>query len=487
MENIPKQILKNTTALAIAQVAGLFSSFVLTYFLARNLGVTGLGIYSTVMSYYGLAAHFCAAGVQGLLVREIARDLSQTNRYMVHAGLITAVASLVGTLFFGLLVSQLGYAPETRTGVFVANLTLIPATWTVIYETVFIAHQKAEYILYTVLLTLLGRIGTSIYLLLNGYGVVSLLVAMLIFQCISFVLRTYFLVRHIVVPRWEFDLSFALQMLKDLRTFTAIGSLTSVFANLEVLLLSFLQTEATVGIYSAASKLVAMWVVIPWSYMRAVFPLLAQAHVSSHQDFQRLVERSVKYLLAFALPLAVGTVVIADRIIYLFYGPGFEASIPVLRWLALLLIPVFVNEVLWRILTARDEQHLALRTQIVALTTKAGVSFIAVPFISYTGTILAQIFTLVVQVAMHIFYVQRGGRPIPFIRLAWRFGLAAVLMGGFSWLLARWFNLFIVVPLAVAFYGLLIALLRAFSPDDLALFSNLVRRREVSSSLPSQS
>jgi O-antigen/teichoic acid export membrane protein len=481
MANTFRQVFKNTTVLAIEDVSDLLASFVLVFLLARSLGTAGLGSYTTVLAYYGLAIDLCGVGVRNLLIREIARDLSKTNRYIIHAGVITAAVSMVGTIVLALLVPWLGHSPETTAGVVVMSLSLIPATWLAIYETVFIAHQKAEYLLYSTLLTRVGRIGISTYLLFSGYSVISLFVTYLVFVYISFLLQTFYLVRHIVVPRWEFDAAFAWRLLKDLRTFTALGFLASIFSQVEILLLSILGGEVAVGIYSAASKLIIMWLVIPWSYMRAVFPLLAQRQVSSPEDFQRLIEKSVKYLLALALPLAIGIVVTADPIIRLFYGPGFEASIPVLRGLALLLIPIFLNEVLWRILIARNEQHLALRAQVAGITVKAGASLLAVPVISYMGTLLAMALTQVVHTTMHMFFVQRGGAPIPLFRLVWRFGLAAVLMGGVSWLLGIRFGLFVVVPFAVLFYGLLIFLLRAFSADDLALFIRLIAARKVSS------
>ncbi len=474
MPNIPRQILKNTTALAAAQVATLFASFVLVFFLARSLGVVGLGVFATVMSFYGVAADFCAAGVRNLLVREIARDLSQTNRYMIHAAILTAAISLVGMAILGVLVVQLKYSPQTTTGVWVVSLALIPATWMAIYETVFVAHQKAEYLLYTSLLTTFGRIGVSIYLLRSGHGILSLFVALLVFVYIAFFLQTFLLARNIVVPHWEFDWPFAWKMLKELRTFTALGFLSSIFSQIEILLLSVLRNESAVGIYSAASKLTIMWFVIPWSYMRAAFPLMAQASITSRADFQRIIDKSLKYLLALALPLAIGTAVLANEIIRLFYGSGFEEAVPVLRWLGLLLIPMFVNEVLWRILIARDEQHLALRAQMIAIATKVGVSFLAVPFLGYMGTVIAMIATQAIHLTVHIVLVRRGGTLLPLARLTWRFGLAAVLMGGVSWLLGLRFNFFIIVPVAVAFYGLFVIGLRAFSSDDLTLFGKLV-------------
>jgi O-antigen/teichoic acid export membrane protein len=382
-------------------------------------------------------------------------------------------------VFLPLAISQLGYTPETTVGVFIACLALVPATWMAIYEAVFVAHQKAEFLSYTAITSFVGRIGVSIYLLLHGYGVIGVLVTMVVFQYASFAIATVFLVRHIIVPRWEFDVSFAIHVLKELRIFSTIGFLAGIFAEIEILLLSFLGGEDAVGVYSAAFKLIVMWFVIPDSYMRAVFPVLSQTHISSPEDFHRLVERSVKYLLALALPLGIGMAVVADKIIYLIYGPDFAPSIPVLRWLSLLLVPIFLNEVLWRVLIARDRQHLCLRAVIAGTVTKGGVSLATVPFISYMGTVLAVFFTQVVSTSMYVFYVQRSGKPIRFFHLIWRFALAAALVGVFSWLLALKFNLFVVVIAAIAFYGLLVVLFKAFSADDFALFYWMIRRPEM--------
>lgn len=460
----------------VGRISSLVGSFILSYVLARTLSVTGLGIYATIFSYYSVAATICSVGIRSYLTRDIARDLSKTNRYMMHAAVLTAGISLLGNGVFFLIVSQLNYAPETIWGIIIINSALFPATWGAIYESVFVAHQKAEYLTYTIILNLIARIGVSIYLLLTGHGVISLIVVQVVSEYLGFAICTFFLARHIVKPHWEFEWTFAVQMLKDLRTFTAIGFLASMFSQVEVLLLSLFAGEAAVGIYSAASKLALMWFAIPESYMRAVFPVMTQLYRHSYNDFRQLLERSVKYLLAVALPLTVGIVVIADKIILFFYGDDFAASVPVLRGLALIFTTIFLNEVLWRILVARDEQHLALRTQIAGVLTKAGISLLAVPFISYNGTVLAVLVTQVVYTALHIFYVQKRDKPIPFVHLGGRLVLAALGMGVGCWFLAAYVSLWVIIPVSVALYGGLLFLFRVFSPDEIATIGRLIRR-----------
>lgn len=468
--------------MAIARVSTLVASFVLSYFLARSLGSVGLGIYSTIISFHSILETICSVGMRSFLTRDIARDLTQTNRYMTHAAIITSGMSLLAILITIPVIRQMGYMGETVWGIIIANLALFPSTWTTIYESAFIAHQKAEFVSYTMLTILVMRISGSIYLLLNGYGVISLIVFQTILQYIAFGISTFFVARHLVVPHWEFDFTLLKGMLKNLRTFTAIGFLSSMLSQLEVLLLSVLQGESAVGIYSAASKLTWMWYVIPESYMRAVFPAMAAAYTRSQQEFQKLVNRSTKYLMAIAFPLGVGIAVTAGQFIPLFYGDGFTDSVAVLQLLAIIFVPSFLNEVLWRILIVRDEQHLALRTQVAGVVTKLGVSLLIVPLLSYMGTAYALLASQVVYTGMHIFFVQRRDKPVPFIHLIWRFALAAGLMGACALWLSSQFGIFVAVPVAIVLYVALLFLLRAFSAEELVLFSSLLRRRKPASS-----
>ncbi len=512
MTHSSKQIFKNTTALAIARVSTLIASFVLSYFLARNLGAVGLGAYTTITSWYIITDTICGAGMRSFLTRDIARDLTQTNRYMTHSAILTSALSLLANILV-ILILVIGkrYTSETTLGIILIDIALFPATWATIYESVFIAHQRAEFVTYTMLVALFLRIGGSVYLLLNGHGVTSLIAFYVVLQYISFGISTYFIVHHIVKPHWEFDPAFFKQMLLNLRIFTPIGFLSSMLSQVEVLVLSWLKADSAVGIFSAASKLTMMWLVIPESYMRATFPAMAAAYARSKPEFHVLVNRSVKYMMALAFPLAIGIAVMADWFIPLFYGEDFAAAIPVLQFLAIIFVPIFLNEILWRILIVRDEQHLALNTQIAGVIVKVGVSLLLVPLWSYMGTVYSLLASQVIYTAMHIFFVQRRNKPIPFINLSWRFALAALVMGfcarwltvqsravvagillqfdaatlpGLVSLLVGLAGMAVVALIACVIYGVLLYLLRAFTAEELDLFRSLLRRRKPSSPAP---
>jgi len=285
----------------------------------------------------------------------------------------------------------------------------------------------------------------------------------------------YFLMRKIVVPHWEFDRPFLLDMLRELKVFAVLILLATLFTQIEVIILSLVRGETEVGLYSAALKLIAIWTMIPQSYMTATLPVLTVGYQKSTLTAVRIQDRSLKYLLAAAFPLAVGLAVLADAIIPQFYGPGFEGSVWVLRALAWCLPLYFCNQLLWRILVARDEQRFVLRGQLLAGLVQTSLALILTLKLGYRGAAWAFIGGLLAYSAYHLYYVQRK-TPLPLIKSGWRFALAAAVMGVFTWILARWVHLFLLIPLSAAVYAVLLLALRAFTQDDLTSLLRILKR-----------
>jgi O-antigen/teichoic acid export membrane protein len=261
--------------------------------------------------------------------------------------------------------------------------------------------------------------------------------------------------------------------------FVGLALLSTLFSQAEILILSLTRNETQVGYYSAALKLVTLWSMIPASYMTVVFPILTIAYQESRQKAINIQNKSIKYLLALALPLAVGMTVLADRIILQVYGPRFEESSWALRLLSWYVPLIFCNEVLWRILLARDEQHLVLRGQLIADVLRTSIALLLTPRLGYRGAVWALIGGHLTYAIYHTYYVQRGGTRLPLVELGWRFVLASLVMGIFAWICAQWVHLSVLIPLAAVVYVALIVGLRAFSQDDLALFWQMLKRPRV--------
>jgi O-antigen/teichoic acid export membrane protein len=473
--NQPRQIFKNTAAMAMADLVTKAGNIMLSFLVARILQAGGLGIYSTAIAYYGLLAVASGMGAQDFLVREIARDRGKTNRYVIHASVMGTLAAVLAMVVFAGVLPHLGYSVELTSGVYVVILAIIPGTLNTIQYAVFIAHQRVEFVFYTRLVGTVINVGLSLYLLLHGYGIVSLLIAFVVVEYVVMFFLFFFINRHIVRLHWEFELASAGKLVWEMRTFAALSILAALFAQPEVILLSLVVTEEQIGYFSAAIKLVAIWYVISQMYMSNVYPILSRTYRLAEQQFQFLQDKSNKYLLAIALPLTVGLIAAAEPIVRLAYGPGFEAAVLPLQILALSIPSAYVGAVLWRVLAARNQQNSVLWVRIITLITRLGGGYLLILRWGVMGAAISTSANLLLNTLLLALYIRRDGIPLKIFQLSWRFMLAALVMGAVTWALRDQLVLWVLIPLAGIVYVLLVVLLKGFAADDITLFRQVLR------------
>lgn len=467
------RIFKSTMILGSAHIIQRAGSIVLAFFVARILHAEGLGVYAAAMAIYELVAVAGEMGATNLLVREVGKEPANTNRYLMHLAVMSAGVSAVLMLVLLLLLPYLGYSPELMTAMYIVVLAIVPGTLKSILEGVFVAHQRVEFVTYTTALTTLVNLAVSLYLLLTGFGIISLVIAFVISQLVLTLCYVFFINRHIVRLRWEFDRGVAKSLLREIRAFAALAILAALFARPEVILLTLLSTEAEVGFYSAALRVITLWQIVPQMYMTNVFPVLARAYHAADEDAQLIQDKSIKYLLALSLPVAAVVMVAAEPIIRLLYGDGFGPSVLALRVLALNIPLAAMFSVLWRVLVARGRQDKVLQAMLIATGVELVGDYI---LISGWGSLGAAVITPAISllyVLLLLFQVRREGTRVRPVQLGWRFGLAAVGMGLLTWALSLFVNIWLLLPGAALAYVLLVLALRGFAPDDVALFREL--------------
>ncbi|MFN8486559.1 MAG: flippase [Caldilineaceae bacterium] len=475
----PRQILKNTVVLTVSDLIDKVGNIVVTLIIARLLHASGLGVYSTATTYYSVIALSGAMGAMNFLVREIARDLAKTNRYVVHLAVlgIGVSAALIALLLAVLPV--LHYSPELATSTYVIILAIIPGTLVIIQEAVFVAHQRTEFITATKLLSTIVNVVISLVLLLYGYGVVSLLIAFVIEQYLVTICYFYCINRFICRLHWEFELAYVPTLVREIKTFAALSLLAALFARPEVIMLSILKDDAATGYYSAALKIVSLWYFLPQIFMTNVYPVLSRSYQQTEAKFQLIQDKSLKYLLVVSLPLTVGMIAAARPIVYLFNGPGFDAAVPILRILAWSLLLNALNAVLWRVLAARNQQHLDLRTRIVTIIVRLGGSYVFIVALAAYGAAVATVLSLVLNVLMLLYYVNQGAFKLQLVRIGWRSAAASAGMGFAIWWVAPSLSLVALIPLAGCVYLGLVYLLNIFSAEDIALFRQVLRPQQA--------
>jgi len=472
--NTTKHLFKNTIALTIASAGQLVGNMILFFYLSRLLQAEGLGVFSTVLAIFQTASLGCGIGFTSFLPRELPKDLSQTNRYLIHSSLVSITTAIILIVILFLLTPYLGYLPQTQNGLFIISFALIPESIQVVLNAIFIAHQRAEFITVTGLVSVFGRIIVSLLSLYFGFGVIGLIVVYTIFSFLSMFMNLFFLKKFIVIPQWIFDRSFLWNMLRELKVFSALALLNGLCSQSEILILSLTRGETQVGYYSAALKLVTIWVMIPSSYLTALFPVLSTTIRESAQKVVILQNRSLKYLLAAAFPLAVGMTILAGEIIPLFYTPEFRDSIGTLRILAWYLPLIFCNSLLWRVLFIRNEQGVVFRWQFITEIIQVLLALLLTPKYGSIGAAIAVFGGNLAYSAYFVYFLKNVKTPLPLFQISWRFIVASIVMGIFTLICSPTLQLLILFPAAALIYGLALWVLRAFDSDDIKMLKEIL-------------
>ena len=130
----------------------------------------------------------------------------------------------------------------------------------------------------------------------------------------------------------------------------------------------------------------------------------------------------------------------------------------------------------------KDVAHDIIATRhasLVSLVPRLGGGFLFVYFLAVKGAAASATVNLIISVLLLAFFLYRDGISLTLGRSGWRFALAAIGMGLATWLLSDQISIWFLMPLAALFYGILIVVFRAFSPDDYAIFRSIWQPRFI--------
>ncbi len=469
------RLVKNIIALWTPSILNPLVSFALILVISRYLGVEGLGTYSLVVSYLGIFVTFGALGLGTLVVREAARDLEQAHVFFVNAALFGTISSLVAIIGMIIVVGLMGYGDHVFQAAFICSFSLFPTTAISYMEAMFRAFERAEYIAITYLVENLFRVGSCVILLLNGYGIVALFIAFLASRLFASLLMFFCYIKILGMPDFQFRPDVWKYLGREAATFASIAMFSTIHLHIDQIMLSKLKNLESVGIYSAADRLLDFCRALTVAFAAALFPILAKQYVSGIEELRRLTVRSLRYLLLGTIPIAIGTSILANNIISLVYGHKFFSAVPVLTVHIFSLIPFSMVYFLASVLIVTDNQRVDLGINILGAIINIILNFVLIPHFAEMGAVIAVLITIIIFNQLQNWYIKQRLFPIPLLQLISRILPAAGLMGIVTFLLRDW-NLALNIVVSAAVYMSLVVLFKGVTPEEIEMVKMVIRR-----------
>jgi len=480
------RIFKNTSTLFSAHLIGRLGALAITIWLMpRYFSERALGGYFVAIALTNLIASLTELGLQNPLIREMTLHLPQTRLYLGNALLIRSVLSLGAYTLMILSGVCLGYAPMIVEMIVFLGLAEIANAIAQLYRCVFRAHEEMKY----EALTVVAERGAFVLIgsgaILLGYGLVTVSQGMLTAGCINLILsigitRYRFTDRQALRKPCAYNYAAFCPNRKIIRVLMqqalpfAIGNLFNLlYFRIDAILLSKLSPDGVDANtwYGLAYTIVNAFTILPGAFMMgAMFPVLSRAYEKEQYRLPAVYTFGVRWMVLSGVPFAVGLSTLAYEItaaLFPTYTPDtVEKVATALQWLSGSGGLIFLTTVVLTVLRAADKRRVFSMLMGTTALLNIGLNLILIPRFSHVGAAVAMVISEAYLLIVGFGYISKRivtltGSP-PILHSIVKTAGISVLMGICLVLLKGHLSVWMLIPLAVLFYGGGLAVLGEF-------------------------
>ena len=472
MSTITK-IAKNVLSLTAGTVVSKILLLILIIYIARYLGVVGFGKYSFAFAFTGLFAILANFGFNQLTIREVARDKTLAGKYLDNIIIIKVILSIGTFILIALIINLIHCPQDTTLAVYSFGIYVILNSFAQFFRSFFRAFERMEYEALLDIIEKIVLVSLILFVLFSGYGLIEVVLIFVIVGIINFILSLAVLCTKFVKPRLKVDFTFWRYLVIAAIPFGLNAIFAVLFFHIDTIMLSVLKGDAAVGFYNAAYNPLLALSFIPLVITSSLFPAMSVFFKSSKKSLEISSKKSSKYLFIIGLAISVGTFILADRFILLFYGKEFVQSVIAFQILVWFIPLRFVSSVLGTVLSAVDKQ--SLRTVSVAFSAILNIclNLILIPLFSFVGASIATLISELLLFLLFFYFVEKYSHKSALHKDFIKPLIGCLVMGGFIFYL-RDINLLVLIALATTIYLVVLHLIRTFDSEDKKIFVEIL-------------
>jgi O-antigen/teichoic acid export membrane protein len=482
-----KNMAKNTAVLLIAQIISAIMGLFYLLITANYLGDSGFGTLSFALAITGMFGVFADIGLCTLATREISRDRSIASKYLGNALIVKLILSILTIIAISITVYILGYTGSSVMVVFAIALSTILMSFASIFNSVFQAYGNMKYQAFGQLINSTIMLFGVIFAVHQGYGVVLFAWVYGISACIVVAYSLGICMYRFAIPRIEVDLKFLKSTLKDALPYGLSGLFVTIFYWISSVMLSYMHGDQAVGWYNGAYRLILFILFIPTVMNIVIFPAMSQLYVSSTELLRLMTEKYFKYMAMIAIPMGIGTTLLASNIILTLFKPEYTNSIIVLQILIWSAVFIFIGSAFARLLESSNRQMTVTMITLICMIVNVVLNLILIPRYSYIGASVTTVVTELLSLMLCMYASLRiyNNFFTDSLEILTKVIVSGIIMAVFiivfSGFVSGLAGLILTVLLsALLYFGVLYAL-KGFDENDFVIFRSIIEKRISSS------
>ncbi len=466
MQTKQKSLKLNFVMNAILTMSSFIFPLITFPYVSRVLLPVGTGKVSFATSLISYFSMFAQLGIPTYGIRACAKVRDNREELTRTAHELLMINLIMNVLSYAVLILALLFVPrlqEDRTLYIVVSFTIILTsigmewlykaleqyTYITVRSIIFkfvalvamflLIHEQEDYVIYGGI-TILAASASNIFNFINVHKYIDMKPV-----------GNYNLRRH----------------LKPVAIFFAMSCATTIYTNMDTVMLGFMTSDEEVGYYNAAVKIKTILVSIVTSLGTVLLPRASYyVEKGMMEEFRRITKKAINFVFLLATPLMLYFMIYARQGVLFLSGEAYENSILPMQIIMPTLLLIGLTNILGiQILVPLGREKMVLYSEIAGAAVNIIVNAILIPQLKSSGaaigTLVAELTVLIVQYAALRNQVSEAFRAVTYWKILVGLALGVVcsywvVMLGLSYFV----TLVITACLFFAAYGLFLLLTR---------------------------
>ncbi len=471
------QIGRNIFSLVFSRVIAGIILFLIYTQLAQYLGPERAGQYGLLAGFITVFSIFVDLGMSQLVIKKISEDKTQASKIL---GNYFSIQFLLGVGFMLIMAAYIfftDYPQIVKNALYVTSVALLLSSMSLPFRSVINAFQKLTIIAQVNFANSLingGMMLLAIYFRTDIFFLAFISIAVSVYDLIIYAWVTH---RKFTPFRLEFDKAFVKQLFIWTFPFTLL-TFFSIYNRIDSLMLPQLRDFRETGYYAAAYKFWDVLAFFPVVIAISLYPFFAEVLSRNLKDqAKKGLETYSRYMIAIALPMAVGAFLVSSEIVSIFYGEEFAPAATAM-WILISAVSVLFIYTPVNSLIISQQTKAATKITGVTLLFNFTTNLIFIPIFGFVAAAVTTLASELIQLFGYTWVVKRRVVEFQFFRHFLKPLLAVLAMAATTVYLKPLLNLWLTIAVAGLVYAFTLFVLKFFSREDWELFKAAVNVRK---------
>ena len=329
------------------RLIGLALTLVRLKFIAVHLGVETFGVYTFAIYFVTMFTVLFDIGIPQIITRDIAANHSKTSQYIFNGLVLKSILFLATSVLIVGITLLSEFNDLTNWAILLAIVITGTNSLTLVFASTLQAHRKMKLVS---LLTVSTDVSTSlviIVLLKTGFGLIGLLSGSAVISVLNLFIALAICKKIFVTVQAPVNKALWKHLLREGYPIALSALGIALYMYLTSTLLKYMKGDETVGYYNAAFKILSILTVIPNTFVQVIYPFFSELYTTGAEKLRSVLEVSVRYMLIISIPLSVGTILIAEKLVATLYSGAFQPAVVPLKILMIANLFSYANWVLY--------------------------------------------------------------------------------------------------------------------------------------------